>query len=208
MSGSAPVVSYATEIRRKALHLGALVIPVGIAWAGRPLSVAVLVPLGFLAVGLDWLRQRNATAERWLNGAFGGLMRPQERPPPGAPIVLNGATWMMVGAALCAALFEPAVAAVALAMQMIADAAAALVGRRFGWNRWPRSSKTVEGSVAFAVAAFAVGGAAIWGLGADIRPLGMMVAAILAAAAEALPIPVDDNLRVPLVAGATMMLAG
>ena len=208
MSDHAPVISYAAEVRRKALHLLALVIPAGILLFGRETSLLILGPLAALALFGDWSRQRLRWAREPLHRVFAPLMRPEEIPPFGGPIVFNGATMMCVAAALGVALFSPAVAAAALAMQQVGDAAAALVGRRLGRTKWPRSPKSVEGSAAFAL--FAAGMGALVGLwpGVALSPAQVATGALVAAAVEALPLPVNDNLRVPLAAGAAMWAAG
>ncbi|OZC02021.1 diacylglycerol/polyprenol kinase family protein [Rubricoccus marinus] len=208
MSDHVPVISYAAEVRRKALHLGALVIPVGILLFGREVSLWVLVPLAVIALAADWSRQRIRWARDFLLKAFASLMRPEEIPPFGERIVFNGATMMCVAAALCVALFSPVVAASAMAMQMIGDAAAALVGRRIGRTRLFGSPKSLEGTLAFIVTAALMGWAFAQWPGVELSLAQILVGAVVAAAVEALPIPVNDNLRVPLAAGAAMWAVG
>ena len=134
MSDSAPVISYRAELGRKALHLGALVIPLGILLldgetvAGLPLSVVILAPLAALALVLDVARVRSPGIRDFLHRWFVWLMRPEEVPPLGGPITFNGATMMCTSAALCAALFPAGIAAAALAMLMVGDGAAAIIG--------------------------------------------------------------------------------
>lgn len=202
-------LSYRAELIRKALHVMALVLPLGIVLVGRPGAALVLVPLATLGLGLDVARQRVPAFRRLLLGIFRPIMRPSEVPPPGAPIVLNGAVWMCLAAALCAVLFEPVVAACALAILMVGDAAAALVGRRFGRTRYPGSEKSLEGTLAFVAA----GALAAWpfaALAEPSLPLGVLMAGTVSAAVlEALPLPLNDNLSVPLLTGAllTVLLA-
>lgn len=208
MSDHVPVISYAAEVRRKGLHLLALVIPVGILLLGREVALWVLVPVAVLALLGDWSRQRVAWAREILHRLFAPLMRPEEIPPFGERIVFNGATMMCVAAALCVALFSAGVAAIAVAMQQTGDAAAALVGRKLGRVRWPGSPKSVEGSVAFAVVAALTGWAFASAFGADVTLVQIAAGAVVAALVEVLPIPVNDNLRVPLAAALAMAGVG
>jgi dolichol kinase len=211
-AGRAPALSYGAELRRKALHLGALVLPVGLLVLGREAALRLLVPLAVVALATDVARQRWPAVRGPILRVFAPIMRPEELPPPGGPLVLNGAVWMCLAAALCAALFPPAVAAAALAMQQIGDGAAAVVGRRFGRVRYPGQGKTLEGTAAFVVAALAsawlLARLPVEGL-AEALPLGRLaVGALVAAVVEALPVPPNDNLRVPVAAAAAMLLVG
>ncbi len=208
MSDPSLTISYSAELKRKAIHLGALVLPAGILVLGRTVALWILGPLAVFALVCDVLRVRVNAVHRFITWLFAPIMRPEEQPPFGGPVVINGATWMCVSAALCTFFFPEPIAAAALAMLMVGDGAAAVVGRRYGRTRYPSSPKSVEGSAAFFVT----------GLLAAI-PFGMLpeegvtlpalaIGAATAAIVEALPIPLNDNVRVPLVAGAVMLLLG
>lgn len=192
-------ISYRDELRRKALHLVALVVPLGMALLGRTWSLRLLIPAALFALSADVLRARSSACARVVGRMFGGLMRPDEVPPAGAPASINGATWVLVSAALLTAIFPLRLAVPAFTMFMIGDAAAALVGRRFGQWHWGRTPRTVEGSAAFFLSGLAVmsafTGIPFW-MGA--------VAALVGAAAEALPWPSNDNIRVPFVTAAAL----
>ncbi|HEX8299841.1 MAG TPA: SEC59/DGK1/VTE5 family protein [Rubricoccaceae bacterium] len=205
MSDAPPVIPYAAELRRKALHLGALVLPAGMLMLGRPLAATILVPLAVLAVTLDWARVRSEPARRVLHLVFSGIMRPEEVPPIGGPVVLNGATWMCVASAVVAVLFPPGVAAAAMAMLMVGDGAAAVVGRRWGRTKWPDGLKSVEGTAAYAATAFLIGLAVVAWPGSGLTLGACAAGAVAGALVEAAPIPLNDNVRVPVLSGLAML---
>ncbi len=194
-------ISYSDEVKRKAVHLLALVIP-GVMWlAGETLAFVLLLGTVGLAFAADLLRIRSEGFAGWLYRFFGFMMRPEECSPIGGRLVLNGATWVLLSAAILVAVFPLDVAIVAFTVFMIADAAAALIGRRWGRRRWGTTSRTAEGSTAF----FAVGVAvmALFGW----TPLWATLATVFAGAAAEIPSrPLNDNIRVPMVMAAVIML--
>ena len=192
--------SYAAELGRKTLHLLALVIPLGMWGLGMPLALYAVGAGALIAVGADLLRAYAPAFNAWIRRIFGPLMRSEELPDVGEGVTFNGATCVLVGAALLALIFPLRVAVPVLTMTMLADAAAALVGRRLGRHSWGRLSATVEGSTAFVGTGLAVM------MGFPSLAFGPAAASVLVAAVvEAVPAPINDNIRVPVVAAAVVV---
>lgn len=192
-------IPFRAEVARKALHLIALVIPVAALIIGRQLSIILLIPLCLVAVSADVLRTRNAAVNDFISRYLGFMMRSNELPGLGGPVVLNGATWVLLSAAVLAIFFPLHVGMVAFIVFMISDAAAALVGRRVGRRHWPRSRRTVEGSLAFMFT-----GIVLYAMWIGSLHWAIFVVVILGAAAEAVPRPFNDNIRVPILMALTM----
>jgi uncharacterized protein (TIGR00297 family) len=108
------------------------------------------------------------------------------------------------------------IAAAAWAILALGDGAATLVGRRLGgaplpWNR----HKTWAGTTAFVVAGGAGGVLLCWWTQPNLpapAPVWFVaaapvLAALVAALVETIPVRLDDNLSVPFAAGATLWLA-
>lgn len=204
---------YRAELRRKALHLLALALPLGAALLGKPRALYVLVPGALFALFCDVLRSQSRRFARIIRRIFGPLMRADEWSDASSSDALlgvrvNGATWTLVTMTLLVFLFPVPVAVAAFSLFMIGDAAAALVGRRWGRTSWGDGPRTVEGTAAFV--GFA--GAAVAPLVATgylAVPWGTTALAVIAGAgAEVLPRPLNDNLRVPLVAALVLHLLG
>lgn len=205
---SNPSLSYTGEIGRKSLHLLALSIPLGMWGVGMPMALYLLAPAALLAVVADLLRSYSESFNTLIRWIFGPLMRPEELPEAGTEVRFNGATCVLVGAVLMVVLFPLRVAVPVLVMAMLADAAAALVGRRIGRHHWGSLSATVEGTAAFVGTGFAIM-ACFPAIAFGPAAVGVVVGAVV----EALPIPVNDNIRVPVVAalmvvGAEALLLG
>lgn len=92
----------------------------------------------------------------------------------------------------------PRIAAASVIVFLIGDAFSTLGGILFGRHHYPfNSKKTVEGTLTgFSIAYFV--------LLAIVSPISALICTVLAAAIELLPIPLDDNLAVPLLTVATL----
>ena len=95
----------------------------------------------------------------------------------------------------------------------VGDGAATLVGRRWGSVTWPwNRRKSVAGSTALIVAGGAAGAFLCWWCRPTVVPPPYLwfsvgapiLAAVVAAAAETVPIRLDDNVSVPITAGTTL----
>jgi len=180
------------EAWRKALHLSTLLLPVWILWADAPWRMRGLVFAFLFFLTVDVLRLRWAPMRRWLHRRIHGSLRATERAR------LTSAHYLTFSACVLAWGLSASMAATALAVPIVGDAAAALVGRRFGRTRIGR--KSLEGSAAFFLSGMAVG----W-LCLGENPLALAVAVLAATVVEALPLPVDDNLSVPLVTALVLL---
>jgi len=158
-----------------------------------PTRTAVLV-LGVLLLALasmDVLRLARPEVNRAFFRSFYLLASPREAGK------LASSTWYVLGMILVLLLFPREVALAGILVLALADPTAGFVGRK--WGRKRLGAGTWEGSTAFTFMAFAVFCVfAPWPMA--------LVAAAVTAAMEALPLPVDDNLSVPLVASGVLHL--
>ncbi|MEW6269417.1 MAG: diacylglycerol/polyprenol kinase family protein [Thermodesulfobacteriota bacterium] len=111
-----------------------------------------------------------------------------------------GATPYAIAILLTILTFPKPVALIAIYTLAIADPLSAVVGIRFGRHRLV-GRKTVEGSLAFLVATFAVASAVLaWStpMPLSTRLAASLVIGVVGAAVEALPVRIDDNITIPL----------
>lgn len=115
---------------------------------------------------------------------------------------LMGSTYFMIAALISVLLFDKLIAISALSFLVLGDAIAAIIGKKYGRiHYW---EKSVEGSIACFVMCCCVG-TAIMG----IQPVALLIVlsgSLAATIAEALPAPMDDNMRVPIVSGLVMQI--
>lgn len=187
--------SATAEAARKAIHAAAGAGAAAVAWFAPPSTArAVLLAAALVALATDLLRLRVPAVHRRFDATLGHMLRPAEHH------ALTGATTLAVGAAIAALLFPGRIAAIGILYAALGDAAAAIVGRRFG-RRTYRPGRTIEGTAAFFATALAIGWAA-----PDAGLLGAAAAAAAVTLVEAAPLPADDNLLIP-VAGAAVYRA-
>ena len=128
---------------------------------------------------------------------------------------MTAATYLAASSLATLALFQAPVAALALLFLAAGDPAAGLVGSRYArhrlslrvpWGRQGRQPRSLEGALAFLVVAMAIA-ALLRGLGVYGAFWPAALGALIAALVELAPIPVEDNVSVPLVSAAVMTLA-
>ena len=155
-------------------------------------KMALLVAAGvFLA--LDVLRIHDPRLKNIFYRIFGDIVREHEK------TALTGSTSMVIAGLLTVYCFQKNIAVAALLYLTIGDSMAALIGKTYG--RTHLFGKTLEGSLAcFSSCVFI--GLLVPGLPPDVVIAGALAATLF----ELLPIPIDDNFRIPLSAGFVMQV--
>lgn len=189
-------MTYANEVRRKLIHLGASVFPLIYALVERPVMLAITAALVIGLLGPDLARLYSERMQMLATRVMGPVLRGAETR------TLTGATWMAIAGLLCVLLFPKWIAIVAFLFLSISDALAALIGRRFG--RAAPGRKSLAGSGAFLASALAIALLLLPG-----QALAAAAGAVTATVAEALRLrigsfEVDDNLTIALVGGGTI----
>ena len=181
------------ELLRKSIHLSGLTLPVIYLFLDKP---TMLVITGILTGGALIVE-----LVKWLSPDFGAfffriftpLLRKHER--KGA---MTGATYYLMSAFLCIFFFAKTLAIVCIFFMVLGDMAAALVGKKWGKTKL-LGSKSLEGSAACFIVCTAI--ALV-----QLNPIIAIVGAFVATIVELIPVPIDDNLTVPLISGAVMHL--
>ncbi len=179
------------EWKRKFLHLSALSIPILYYFLPEYISRSALLLItgGFILI--EVLRLHFPSLKTLFMNIARSLIKAHEL------TTLTGSTYLLISSSLCVLLTRKEIAIASITYLILGDPLAAIIGRRFGKTKI--FGKSLEGFIAcFAVCV--VIGLLIPDLTLDVAIVGALAASL----AELLPIPVDDNLRIPLIAAASM----
>jgi glycerol-3-phosphate acyltransferase PlsY len=198
----APAPALIAEIRRKAIHLSFIVLPLELLYQvlpwprGRTQFRWLFIVMVAGAITVDLLRLHEPRVKQFFRRFLGQMLREHEQ------LSLLGSTYLLLAALLAIEIFPQPIAAAALGFTVLGDAVAAIAGKAWGRTRF--FHKTLEGFLACLAVCLAWGGfvAAVGPM-----PLGPALAgAVVASLVELLPIPLDDNLGITLFAGYAMRL--
>lgn len=160
--------------------------------------VFIFYALFFLIVlVLEILRLKIPAVNRLIFTKFGSFIRKNEEHK------LTGTAPYILGIGLSLYLYRPDIATAAICFLVFGDVAATTIGERYGKTKI--GNKSLEGTLAFVVAALSVG-FLLPLVGIPVMHGIILVGAIVAAGVELLPLPVNDNLVIPLVSGGVMAL--
>ena len=185
-----------STLKRGLSHIfSGLSVPVAALFLPR---TALLVSLGvvtFIFLAFELLRFRAPGINRWFFLFFKPLLRGNEASR------LTGASYMLIASLIAFLVFQRDIAMLALCFLAVGDAVATIVGKHIGKRRF--LSKTLEGDLACFVSCVAIG-FVFYYAGLNIRLLTTLVGSVGATIVEAMPLPINDNLTMPLFAGLVM----
>ncbi|MCY3693124.1 MAG: hypothetical protein OXH30_14125, partial [Chloroflexi bacterium] len=151
-----------------------------------------------LALAMEVSRLRSPRLNAVYMAVFGPILKQSESAE------ITGATWFLIAAFFTFFFYGPEVALPALLFVAIGDPAAALVGSHFpGPRLWGKSPSGIAAFIAAALGVWAIVCAAGYGQWS----WAIVTGAVVAAAVEFTPTPIDDNLTVPLIGGAVLTAA-
>ncbi|HET6763383.1 MAG TPA: SEC59/DGK1/VTE5 family protein, partial [Longimicrobiaceae bacterium] len=193
-----PARSMRRELARKSFHMSSTLAPLLVWLLPRPIGLLLLVPAAAIAVTVDVARLRVRGFRYHFLRLTRTMLRHHERRG------ITGGTWMALSYAIALLILPKPIAVMAMLFNGLGDAAAALVGKRYGRHRtsW---GKSWEGFAAAFVTCLAIGLTMSY-VAPELSPAGAAAGALAAAALEFAPLPLDDNVRVTLGGGITAWL--
>ena len=164
---------------------------------GRDTALMVYAVFFGAVLAADIARLKIPAINQFVFVRFGSFIRQNEANK------LTGTPPYILGIGLTLYLYSPAVATAAICFLAFGDVSATAIGER--WGRTKIGDKSLEGTAGFAAAAL-VAGFLISMVGIHLAPVVIVAGALIAAGVELIPLPVNDNLVIPLVSGGIMEL--
>ncbi|MCD4817716.1 MAG: phosphatidate cytidylyltransferase [Candidatus Cloacimonetes bacterium] len=184
------------EIYRKSIHVSSMILPLAFRYlfhSNRKYIFSFLVPLTLASLLVEIIRLEHKNFKRIFYNIFGIMLRKHEVHD------FTGATYLLISAILCIAVFPKDISFIALSFLAIGDTLAAIIGIPFGKRKLFGSKKSLEGSLSCFIGTFVF---ALF----FIHPLVALFGAIAATTAEFSNIPLDDNFKIPIFSGIVMSI--
>ncbi|MDA1219347.1 MAG: hypothetical protein O2909_07885 [Chloroflexi bacterium] len=191
-----PISDSGPPVWRRLFHLSAgSILPVAGIFLPWLAIVILSVGLASFSLGLDLTRIKLPLLNQfYLRFLSPFLKKTEDRR-------ITGATYMLIATVIAFLVFDQTIAVVVLLYLAIGDPAAALVGTR---TPGPRIfGKSPGGTLAFVGVSLLVV-LILVSSGFIQYHWGLIVGAVIAAGVELAPVPLDDNLTIPLLAGTAM----
>ncbi|MBN2426155.1 MAG: hypothetical protein JXR46_12875 [Calditrichaceae bacterium] len=177
---------------RKLIHISSCILPIFYYFShnGELIKlIAVFLAVGFLIA--DFMRMHFSIAKHYFQRIFLKLLKENEK-----KYELTGATYLFLGIATVFFIFDKKMAVCAALIVTIADPLAAVIGKYKGKiNLW---NKTLEGSITFFIVSLMIV-FSFYGLTWEI-----FIVALIVTLMELLPVKLNDNLTLPVVAGGSL----
>ena len=187
------------HIGRKLYHLlGGLVLLSLYYLLGRQQALICYGLLVLVVLAIDITRLRVPAFNQFIQTRFSSFIRKNEANK------LTGTAPYVLGIGLTLLLYRTDIATAAICFLAFGDVSATAVGERYGRTKIS-GEKSLEGTLAFVAAAVTVG-FLLPLIGIHVAYGIMLAGAIAAAGVELVPLPVNDNLVIPLVSGGVMEL--
>ncbi|MDD3501624.1 MAG: diacylglycerol/polyprenol kinase family protein [Candidatus Cloacimonadales bacterium] len=184
------------ELLRKSFHFLSILVPISYRYifhSKKQISLQILLVLAIVAISVEYFRLENKTFRKLFYTVFGVMLRRHEI------YNLSGASFLLTSAIFCIAFYPPDIAFLSLCFVSIGDIFAALIGISFGKRKFTFAKKSLEGSIACFVSTFTL---ALF----YIHPIIAFLGSLGATVAEAVNLPIDDNVRIPVFSGFVMII--
>ena len=190
-------IDYKYELYRKLLHLSSLWIIFVIYFLDKKISLVIFLFLSISILLIEVSRNYFSPISKIYKFIFGKILRTYE-----VKDSFSGAFYIFLASLLVTLLFPKIVAITSLAVMLISDSFAALIGKKFGSHII--YNKSIEGSLAFFLSAILI---ISFFFDPKIYYFSIVVTAFLATVIELFSskIKIDDNLTITITTACSLI---
>ena len=184
-----------SEFARKAIHISNAIIPLSYLYLFQE-KIDMIIILAFFLVScffIEIARQENYLVSIFFSKRLSFMMRDLEKKGE-----ITGATWVFVGALFTILLIPYPYSIYALLFLSVGDTFAAIIGMKFPFIRV--GGKTISGSISGFIACVIAGLIIDISISYQILLFGAFMAMLI----ELLPLPINDNVSIPIFSGLSM----
>ena len=184
-----------SEVARKAIHLSNAIIPLSYHYIFSNKIDMLIVLASFLifCFFIEIYRKNSLILSKIFSNWFEFMMRDKEKKGE-----ITGATWVFVGSLFTILLVPDPFNIISLLFLSFGDTFAAIIGIKFPYLKLGK--KTLSGSIAGFFACLSIGLVIDIPIAFEIILLGAFMAMFI----EILPLPVNDNVSIPIFSGLSM----
>ena len=184
-----------SEVARKAIHLSNAIIPLSYYYLFSNKIDMIIVLASFLifCFFIEIYRKNSLLLSKIFSNWFEFMMRDKEKKGE-----ITGATWVFVGALFTILLVPDPFNIISLLFLSFGDTFAAIIGIKFPYLKLGK--KTLSGSIAGFFACLSIGLVIDIPIAFEIILLGAFMAMFI----EILPLPINDNVSMPIFSGLSM----
>tara|TARA_A100000164_G_scaffold325409_1_gene310476 strand:+ start:57 stop:632 length:576 start_codon:yes stop_codon:yes gene_type:complete len=185
------------EISRKFLHLFSSIIPLSYLWIFKEKSLVLdlLLILSFFSILIEFFRFKVELINNIFKKFFNFMLRKNELKGS-----ITGATWLIIGNLITVYLYPIYIAVPALIFLSIGDSFAALFGKKI--PKLKIGNKSIIGTLAGIFSSLPIALLVNQALPTHVLVIGAVTAMLV----ELLPLPLNDNLTIPILSGFIMII--
>lgn len=180
------------ELLRKSIHIGYSIVPFIYLFTDKKTIIPIVIVISVFMILIDLGRLKIHWLQNLYMSVLGKILRLHEK--DNSQSLFTGGTYIVLSSLFCFIFFPKDIAISAMFITTFGDTAAALYGKYFG--KIKMFGKTLEGSIVFFITGCVI--LYFMGLLSEFFLIPALVALIITVSLELLPIPIDDNILIPI----------
>lgn len=191
------------EFLRKLIHISSAAIPIAYYFLNRTLILSVLLPALFLMLLVEFLKYKSEFIYNLYFRIFRIMLKDHELDRK--IFRINGASWVLLGDAVCVLIFPKLIAITGMLILSLADSLSAVFGR-LSRGKHIVPDRTITGILVFFLVALIISFLTPKYF-YSLKEYSLYIAmSAVTAAADVIRLPVDDNFVIPVISSGVLYI--